>query len=127
MVRRRRAVILMPVGRGGRDFTIVLTPGAFTIFVAFHPVDLLAISIQVACSGGHSRLRSDGSPSRNVYSTAAEAVLPCGCIDLAFRGFGFSLQCVYDRARFVCHLDQLRPGTVIIFARQFARGVESHV
>src|SRR5438034_8371785 len=53
----------MPAGRGGRDFIIALTPGAFTIFVAFHPVDLLAISIQVACSAGHSRLRSDGSPA----------------------------------------------------------------
>jgi len=63
MVRRRRAVILMPIGRGGRDFTIALTPGAFTIFVAFHPVDLLAISIQVACFAGHSRLRSDRSPA----------------------------------------------------------------
>src|SRR5207245_3864207 len=104
MVRRRRAVILMPIGRGGRDFTIALIPGAFTIFVAFHPVDLLAISIQVACSGGHSRLRSDGSPSRKVYSTAAEAVLPCGCIDSAFRAFGFAPQWVYHRARFVVSL-----------------------
>ena len=37
------------------------------------------------------------------------------------------LQLVDQRLRFVGHLEQLRPGAVIIFARQFAGGVEPHV
>ena len=39
----------------------------------------------------------------------------------------FLLQRIDQGPRFVCHLEELRPGAMIIFSGQFAGGIKAHV
>jgi hypothetical protein len=102
MVPRRRVAFHTRAGPGRQVSITVLTRDAFTTFEEFHPVDLRATSILAGFSANRNRLRKIG---------------------LARLG----LECIYHRSRFISHLQQLRPRTMIVFPRQFARRVKPHM
>src|SRR5262245_20146034 len=99
MVRRRRVAGLTRVGEEPPGSTTALIPDAFTICVEFRPADSLATSIPVGFSANPDRVRSAR----------------------------LSLELIHQGSRFVRHLQQLGPQTVIIFAGQLSRRVKSHV
>jgi len=68
MGHRRRAVTLLHAGREGPAFITVHIRGAFMIFAACRPVDLLATLIRVGFSAGHKDTPvtvSEGKRQRN--------------------------------------------------------------
>jgi hypothetical protein len=82
MVRRRPADILWRAGQEDRDFTIALTQVAFTIFEAYHPVDLLATLIRVGFSADHREERQ----TRGAFSpplSRFQRILACNLSTIA--------------------------------------------